>query len=165
MVNRLVDQVEKTDRLTDEQQQTILIKNIHAKSNTGPKTLNSLFRVHLFSRKIRQHIKDPRWLAVAHLIVGDDLFGPNDLCFFKPPGTGRPLQWHQDSRHFKNTCQTGDGQLIENASIGSWIAIDDSNIDNSCLWIIPGSHRKGVIDHYDAKVTERLPVRALGGSN
>ena len=43
LVNRLVDQVEKTDRLTDEQRQTILIKNIHAKSNTGPEALNSLF--------------------------------------------------------------------------------------------------------------------------
>ena len=74
--------------LTDEQRQTILIKNIHARSNTGPEALNSLFRVHLFSRQIRQHIRDPRRLAVAHSIVGDDLFCPNDLYFFKPPGTG-----------------------------------------------------------------------------
>ncbi|HIA71065.1 TPA: hypothetical protein EYN98_34470 [Candidatus Poribacteria bacterium] len=88
MINQLVDQVEKTDRLTDEQRQTILIKNIHARSNTGPEALNSLFRVHLFSRQIRQHIRDPRRLAVAHSIVGDDLFCPNDLYFFKPPGTG-----------------------------------------------------------------------------
>ena len=159
LVNRLVDQVEKTDRLTDEQRQTILIKNIHAKSNTGPEALNSLFRVHLFSRKIRDHIKDPRRLAVAHSVLGGDLFCPNDLYFLKPPETGRPLQWHQDSWYFKNTYQTSDGQPIENASIGSWIAIDDANIKNGCLWVIPGSHQKGVIDHYDAEITERLPVR------
>jgi len=69
------------------------------------------------------------------------------------------LQWHQDSWYFKNTYQTGDGQPIENASIGSWIAIDDAHINNGCLWVIPGSHQKGVIDHHDAEITERLPVR------
>jgi ectoine hydroxylase-related dioxygenase (phytanoyl-CoA dioxygenase family) len=27
----------------------------------------------------------------------------------------------------------------------SWIALDDATIDNGCLWVIPGSHRQGVI--------------------
>jgi ectoine hydroxylase-related dioxygenase (phytanoyl-CoA dioxygenase family) len=36
---------------------------------------------------------------------------------------------------------------------------DDAHINNGCLWVIPGSHQKGVIDHHDAEITERLPVR------
>ena len=28
---------------------------------------------------------------------------------------------------------------------GAWIALDDATVENGCLWVIPGSHRPGVI--------------------
>jgi len=26
-----------------------------------------------------------------------------------------------------------------------WLALDDATVDNGCLWVIPGSHRRGVL--------------------
>ncbi len=57
------------------------------------------------------------------------------MLFLKPPGL--PGQaWHQDERFIP----TRDRSLM-----GAWIALDDATIENGCLWVIPGSHRDGVL--------------------
>jgi phytanoyl-CoA hydroxylase len=28
---------------------------------------------------------------------------------------------------------------------GAWIALDDATVENGCLWVLPGSHREGVL--------------------
>jgi ectoine hydroxylase-related dioxygenase (phytanoyl-CoA dioxygenase family) len=66
--------------------------------------------------------------------------GPNVKCmqsmlFIKP--AGKPGQaWHQDEDYIP----TRDRSLI-----GAWIALDRATIENGGLWIIPGSHRSGVL--------------------
>jgi ectoine hydroxylase-related dioxygenase (phytanoyl-CoA dioxygenase family) len=66
--------------------------------------------------------------------------GPNVKCmqsmlFIKP--SGKPGQaWHQDEDYIP----TRDRSLI-----GAWIALDRATVENGCLWIIPGSHRPGVL--------------------
>lgn len=44
--------------------------------------------------------------------------------------------WHQDEYYIP----TRDRSLT-----ASWIAIDDATIENGCLWVIPGSHKTGII--------------------
>jgi phytanoyl-CoA hydroxylase len=57
------------------------------------------------------------------------------MLFLKPPGL--PGQaWHQDERFIP----TRDRSLV-----GAWIALDDATIENGCLWVMPGSHRDGVL--------------------
>jgi phytanoyl-CoA hydroxylase len=57
------------------------------------------------------------------------------MLFLKPPGL--PGQaWHQDERFIP----TRDRSLV-----GAWMALDDATIENGCLWVIPGSHRAGVL--------------------
>lgn len=58
-------------------------------------------------------------------------------CIFKSPGAiGQ--QWHQDSYYlpFDNKPQ-----------IGVWIALTDAHLDNSCLWVLPGSQVEHVHEH------------------
>ena len=66
--------------------------------------------------------------------------GPNVKCMqsmFFVKNAGKPGQaWHQDEFYIP----TRDRSLI-----GGWIALDDATIENGCLWVIPGSHRPGVI--------------------
>jgi phytanoyl-CoA hydroxylase len=57
------------------------------------------------------------------------------MLFLKPPGL-QGQAWHQDERYIP----TRDRSLV-----GAWIALDDANVDNGCLWVLPGSHRSGVI--------------------
>ena len=50
---------------------------------------------------------------------------------------GKPGQaWHQDEDYIP----TRDRSLC-----GAWIAMDDATTENGCLWIIPGSHKPGVL--------------------
>ncbi len=66
--------------------------------------------------------------------------GPNVKCmqsmlFIK--ASGKPGQaWHQDEYYIP----TRDRSLT-----GGWIAMDDATLENGCLWIIPGSHRNGIL--------------------
>jgi ectoine hydroxylase-related dioxygenase (phytanoyl-CoA dioxygenase family) len=50
---------------------------------------------------------------------------------------GKPGQaWHQDEVYI----QTRDRSLC-----GVWIALDAATRENGCLWIIPGSHKPGIL--------------------
>ncbi|WP_246187073.1 phytanoyl-CoA dioxygenase family protein [Microlunatus speluncae] len=81
--------------------------------------------------------------ALAHRPIVDvltRLIGPNvkamqSMFFIK--SEGKPGQaWHQDE-HF---IPTRDRSLT-----AAWIALDDATVQNGCLWVIPGSHRRGVL--------------------
>lgn len=51
--------------------------------------------------------------------------------------SGKPGQaWHQDEDYIP----TRDRSLT-----GCWLAMDDATVENGCLWVIPGSHRPGVL--------------------
>ncbi|MEM7538319.1 MAG: phytanoyl-CoA dioxygenase family protein [Chloroflexota bacterium] len=146
-VNWLIAQMEESPYITHEQRRRLLARNGQAAVQTGPASLVNIFRISLFSRFVRQHMKDEQRLAIAHTLVGEDLFCPNDLYFLKPPGTGKAVAWHQDSWYFRNTYQSTVGYPIEETTVGTWLAIDDADVENGCLWVIPGTHRHGVVDH------------------
>lgn len=69
-----------------------------------------------------------------------NVIGPNVKCmqsmlFIK--SSGKPGQaWHQDEDYIP----TRDRSLI-----GAWISIDRATTENGCLWILPGSHRPGIL--------------------
>lgn len=68
------------------------------------------------------------------------VIGPNVKCmqsmlFVK--ASGKPGQaWHQD----EDFIPTRDRSLA-----GAWIALDDATVENGCLWVLPGSHRRGLL--------------------
>ncbi|XP_073496161.1 phytanoyl-CoA dioxygenase domain-containing protein 1 isoform X2 [Phyllobates terribilis] len=58
------------------------------------------------------------------------------MYIFKQPNIGGEVTPHQDAT-FLHTEPLG-------RIIGFWIAIEDANRENGCLWFIPGSHRAGI---------------------
>lgn len=94
---------------------------------------------HKGSRLLRSTLFEPRIVAVLQQVIGPDVKAMQSMYFIK--SEGKPGQaWHQDE-HF---IPTRDRSLT-----GVWIAIDDATVENGCLWVIPGSHRRGVLypDH------------------
>ena len=68
-------------------------------------------------------------------IIGPDVKAMQSMLFIK--SEGKPGQaWHQDEYFIP----TRDRSLT-----GVWIALDDATVRNGCLWVLPGSHRAGVI--------------------
>jgi len=82
------------------------------------------------------------------------LIGPNiklasNQLTFKHPGDSHSYHWHQDN---------GYGPLLPETAVSCWLALDDVNQFNGCLWIIPGSHTRGNLTHLGGKSRERLAV-------
>lgn len=91
--------------------------------------------------------------ALAHPAVVDVLttvIGPNVKCmqsmlFLKASGKAGQA-WHQD----EDFIPTRDRSLT-----GAWIALDDATVENGCLWVLPQSHRRGILwpqkFHFDTR--------------
>ncbi len=99
---------------------------------------------HFVSTVIKRFTSHPGLTEVLGQIVGAHLQEGHwnggvkcmqSMFFAKPPG--KPGQaWHQDEAFIP----TRDRSLC-----GAWIAIDEATVDNGCLWVLPGSHRAGVL--------------------
>lgn len=92
-------------------------------------------------------IDDIRLWGPARAIVrseGISLF--SDKLNFKRSG-GAPFPWHQDNPYWAFLCKHLD-QLVSVA-----IILDDSTIENGCLWLIPGSHKHGALDCFEDRGT------------
>jgi phytanoyl-CoA hydroxylase len=88
-------------------------------------------------------ISDLMYRHLAHPVIVDALtkvVSPNVKCmqsmlFIK--AAGKPGQaWHQDEDYIP----TRDRSLV-----GGWMALDDATVENGCLWVIPGSHKHGIL--------------------
>lgn len=97
---------------------------------------------HYVSPIIEKYVKHPKicgilsQIAAAHLPHWDgSVKCMQSMLFVKPPNF-QGQAWHQDEIYIP----TRDRSLI-----GAWIAMDDATVENGCLWILPGSHRRGYL--------------------
>ena len=60
----------------------------------------------------------------------------HDQIQYKPKEQGGRLHWHQDSPLWQ-TLQPKDEQIT------AWVALDDAEADNGCMYMVPGSHKWG----------------------
>ena len=58
---------------------------------------------------------------------------------FKPPRHGAATPWHQDEAYWDTN--------LDYHAVGAWVPLDDVDVDNGCLWFLPGSHRGEVLPH------------------
>jgi hypothetical protein len=57
----------------------------------------------------------------------------------KPAGNGDEAPWHQDEAYWEIE--------LEYQAVGTWMPLDDADVDNGCLWFVPGSHTGEVLNH------------------
>ncbi len=84
-----------------------------------------------------EHASKPAVLDIIESLLGSDIKLFGDQAFIKPPG-GSEKTYHQDSAYFA---------IEPKAIITCWVAMDDVTQENGCLWVIPGSHTGGIVDH------------------
>jgi ectoine hydroxylase-related dioxygenase (phytanoyl-CoA dioxygenase family) len=89
------------------------------------------------------------WRLATHLrvldpveaVLGPDilLLASNFFCKYPAEERGeRFVAWHQDVTYWG---------LEPPRAITAWIAIDDADVENGCMSVIPGSHRLGILMH------------------
>ena len=90
---------------------------------------------HKLSKVIARSLHHPKIVDVLTSVIGPNVKAMQSMVFMK--SEGKPGQaWHQDELFIP----TRDRSLT-----AAWIALDDATVENGCLWVLPGSHRPGVL--------------------
>jgi ectoine hydroxylase-related dioxygenase (phytanoyl-CoA dioxygenase family) len=94
--------------------------------------------LHVQSDVMRGFATSPELVAPAVDLLGPDVRLYWDQAVSKPPGATSDVPWHQDN---------GYGAVEPAEYVTCTIAIDATTQENGCLWIQPGSHRRGPVAH------------------
>ncbi len=90
---------------------------------------------HKLSPIMERYLAHPAIVDVLTHTISPNVKCMQSMLFIK--AAGKPGQaWHQD----EDFIPTRDRTLT-----GGWIALDDATLDNGCLWVIPGSHKHGIL--------------------
>ena len=86
---------------------------------------------HRHSRQALEWLINPRVGEVLAALLGKPALVAQSMYYFKPPGA-RGQGMHQDNFYLVARPAT---------CIAAWTAIDDADVDNGCLYVVPGSNR------------------------
>jgi phytanoyl-CoA hydroxylase len=118
---------------------------------------------------LRDHPMRARALALVRSLYNDDTFDFDfDMLISKAPHTNTPTPAHQDQAYWI--------ELEDKRAVSMWVALDESTLDNGCMWYGPGTHEKPLRAHRrsgaasnsalecDAEESEMRPMPLQPGS-
>lgn len=82
-------------------------------------------------------------IDIVERLIGEPVKLTQDMALLKPAKIGREKPWHQDHAYFNFAP---DIHIV-----GVWIALDNATLDNGCMHVLPGWHRKGPIVHFQKR--------------
>ena len=85
------------------------------------------------------YVEHPKLVAIAHDLVGENLYSLVTNVFNKPPGVDGRHPLHQDLRYFR--------MRPSNLIVAAWTAISPANEQTGCLDVVPKSHFGPLLDH------------------
>jgi hypothetical protein len=91
-----------------------------------------------------------RVLDAVEAILGEDLLIWGSRWFTKMPGDKTYISWHQDGTYW--------GLHPPNV-VTAWIALSDSNSENGCMRVIPGTHRGGTLPQVETNAPDNALSR------
>ena len=87
---------------------------------------------------MRELMFDPRLGEMAATFAGvDGIRIWHDQALNKPPW-GNPTGWHLDNPYWS---------FSSHDAISIWVALDDSTLENGCLYFMPGTHKTATFDN------------------
>ncbi len=92
---------------------------------------------------IQAFIRQPKLVDIATTILGPDVSLYWDQAVYKRPGTKRDFPWHQDN---------GYKQVLPENYLTCWLALEDAYIENGSIWVMPGTHQNGLVEHRDTPI-------------
>ena len=104
----------------------------------GPVAAGDRRKLHVRLPWARTLVEDPRLLDVMETLLGPDLLVFTSTFFIKEPGTDAIAAWHQDATYFG---------LQPYEHVTAWVAFSEASIEAGCMEFIPGSHRRGQLQH------------------
>jgi len=82
----------------------------------------------------------------AHISLVQQVLGPDLAWIYTQFVTKFPdlnlgkteFPWHQDN---------GYAKVLPENNMTIWIPLDDVDLTNGCVWVVPGSHKNGILPH------------------
>ena len=95
-------------------------------------------QAHSRSAVLAEMCHAPVYREACEKLIGPDADLYYNQVVIKSPQPGSHFGWHQDS---------GYTVTIPLSYVTCWTAISRTTIANGCIWIIPGSHHRGLLPH------------------
>jgi phytanoyl-CoA hydroxylase len=111
--------------------------------------LTHLHDLHFYSEAWCRAVTNPRLAAAMSDLLGPNVELHHTTLHVKPPETGMPFPLHQDSPFYQH-----EGF----AYVDALVHLDDTNDENGCLRFVPGSHKKGHLEHITQNSSPHLPT-------
>jgi len=115
------------------------------KKNSGTRMLQ-IINVGERNIHFRKLAYNKEMLDIVQDIIGPNIMQFHDQALFKPAYTGGAVFWHQDNAYWKCTPPN---------LVSCWLTLDDVDIHNGAMQVIPGSHLKPVW-HEQSESTDAL---------
>ena len=98
-------------------------------------------------------------MALQRRFVGDDVRIQGTRFFTKPARVGEGTPWHQDIWLWARDPRDST-RKYKTRHLSCWVALDDVDLENGCLHMVPGIHKGEVIEHiqYADGFTQKSPA-------
>ena len=90
-------------------------------------------------------VTDSRIIDIMEDMLGETVILRHSHFFAKLPGDGMRVSWHQDASYWP---------LTPSKVVSAWLAIDDVDLGNGAMQVIPGSHLKAQVEFRDSAADE-----------
>lgn len=88
----------------------------------------------------RAFVQDERILHVIEDVVKPGIAIYSGKLTTKLPHSADICHWHQDDAYYNAHAQSETRMSV-------WIPLQDATLENGCMWVVPGSHKRGVKEH------------------
>lgn len=122
----------------------------------GIRAMHKIHHPSCYLPEFLQRVRDPRLTDPLVDLLGPDLLGINNLFIWKAPEIGLGFPWHQDKFYFGKRFRT-------HTTVGTWTAVDAADEENGCLYVIPGSHRRDIVEHDELAGSQQSEFRLARG--
>ncbi len=111
-----------------------------------------------YSESIRRFVTGGPQVPLAAQLVGAlnvAIWFTQFVTKLNDGATGKSeFPWHQDN---------GYAAVEPATNVTTWVALDDVDERNGCVWIMPRSHRKGLLDHKTKSADSWHPTLPVEG--
>jgi phytanoyl-CoA hydroxylase len=113
-------------------------------------------------------LRNEKLLDAVESLIGPEIYSnPVQHVRLKPPEHLTPKDDNGRVQLGKTPVHQDNGVVLPEADqseiLTVWFPLTDAYVENGCLCVWPGSHRKGLMDHCPSPIGLRIPGKTLGG--
>ncbi|MFE5319393.1 phytanoyl-CoA dioxygenase family protein [Paenibacillus sp. NPDC056579] len=98
------------------------------------------YQLAMLTDKTKQFAHDERILNLLEDIVMPGIAIFSSKLLTKLPHSDSVCHWHQDDAYYTEVVDS-------NTRMSIWVPLQDTDERNGCLWIVPGSHKQGLLPY------------------